>query len=317
MQAYYNPFTIRTLDNGWKCLIVKTKNVIQHPSVNDLLTKRFGSFSMFQTIPKSKLYFCHQDKKLNLYQISLIHGVCTIHVLRMYDESRLDQDIDSIISSIRDTTPIQSYVTLSVYMYLPYMMNVDVASILKVFRPSGQKEADIHGNTLYNRTKLYTCKWPLRHNISNLAPVVEIPSSTTLAPSAPVVSTAPLAPIPTTTMPAQPAPQPILPPPQNPTTTQTTTAPQTTFPSFTPPTTFGTSTPSFAPPTTTTQPPQPPSTNVFGNMTFGTTTNSVPSFGNTTNTLPSFGTTANQSTPAPAIFNTSTPAFTMGSTAKK
>ena len=262
MQTYYNPFSIKLLDNGWKCLSVKVKDVAENVSVDMLLKKRFGSFSMFRSIPKSKLYFCHFDTKLNLYQVSLIYGVCTIHVLRMYDETRLDQDIDSIISVIRDSTPIYSYISLSVYMYLPYMMNVDVSSLLKVFRPSGQKDTDIHGNTLCNRTKLYTCKWPLRHTISTLGSsesashkpstdASSLPVQVSVATSSPTIATQ--------TIPVQ----------SVATTPQNTTTPAP--PVFTLPNTPAPP-PVFGAPNTTTAPP------VFG----ATTNTTAPCFANTT-----------------------------------
>ncbi len=304
MQSYYNPFTIRSLDNGWKCLIVKVKKVVQHPSVNDLLVKKFGSFNIFNTIPKSKLYFCHQDNKLNLYQISLNHGVCTIHILRLFDETRIEADIDSIITSIRESVTIPSYITLSVYMYLPYMFNVDVMSLMKVFRSNGQKDNDIYGNTLHNRTKLYTCKWPLKHTVSTLASSSHDAPQTVVQPAVNTNTQTQQTPV-TTTAPPQPQTA------QQPTSLFGNT--QTTFPPSlfgnTTTTTTNTTQPLFGSTSTTTTAQPPP---VFG--TTATTTTVQPSiFGTTNTTQPLFGSTST-TTATPAIFNTGMPAFTIGTT---
>jgi hypothetical protein len=277
MTTFYNPFTIQTLEDGWKSLSVKTRDLIQHPSVRSLLERKFGPFTVFNSIPKSVLFFCHQDRKLNLYQISSIHDLFTIHILRMYDETRLQSDIDNIVSYYRSKAyGLQSHITLKMYLYVPYNLSIDALTLMSVFRAEGIKETDIHGNVLYTKIKLYTCKWRLSHTLAD----IKSHNTSTHRPSEPEVKPVPPPPQPLFTAPA---PAPVSTPPA-PTPTPAPT------PVFTPPPVFGapqtqnptigfTTPPVFGAPTTAapvfgaTPAPAPSATPCFANTTFsfGTT----------------------------------------------
>jgi hypothetical protein len=165
---HFNPFTIRKW-GGMTSLTVAARSLTEHPIVVQLLAKRFGEFSWHRAIDGSDLVFCFEAGKLNLYQVTQKCGIMTIHILRMYDDVRIEADLDSIMTTLREANQdVAAYANIIVALYLPHRFNVSISNLLTLFQNQGVVETDIHGTMLTTKTKLYILPWALKSTLQDL-----------------------------------------------------------------------------------------------------------------------------------------------------
>lgn len=165
---HFNPFTIRR-QGTQTTLQVAARKLSEYPVVTQLLTKRFGPFQWHTGIDGSTLVFCFEASKVNLYQVTEKCGIVTVHILRVYDDTRIEADLDALVSLLReDNRDAVPFATLTVLLYLPHSFNVNVSGLLQLFTNQGAVDSDIHGTMLQARSKLYAMQWPLRLALADL-----------------------------------------------------------------------------------------------------------------------------------------------------
>ncbi len=163
-KTVYNPITVRRHGDA-TALTVKMRDLAEHPSVAQLLTKRFGEFVWYPNIRKSRVLILHQEGRCNIYQYAEACGILTVHILRMYDDTRVDADVRLLLSHVReDNAEVADFVTLTILLFVPWSFNMNVGPLLARFANQGDRTTDAYRSAFAGRTRLYTMQTLLRDN---------------------------------------------------------------------------------------------------------------------------------------------------------
>jgi hypothetical protein len=162
MRQVYHPLTVRR-HGDVTALTVKMRDLAEHACVGQLLMKRFGEFTWYPNIRKSRVLIVHQDNRCNIYQYAESCGIVTVHILRLYDDTRVDGDVRIILSHLKEANQeVADFATVTVLLFVPWSFNMNVSSLLARFANQGERATDAYQTGFASRTKLYTLQAALR-----------------------------------------------------------------------------------------------------------------------------------------------------------
>ncbi len=162
MKQVYHPLVVRR-HGDVTSLTVKMRDLAEHASVGQLLMRRFGEFVWYPNIRKSRVVIVHQDNRCNIYQYAEACGIVTVHILRLYDDARVDADVRLILAHVREANEeVADFATVSVLLFVPWSFNMNVSTLLARFANQGERTTDAYRSAFSSRTKLYTLQAALR-----------------------------------------------------------------------------------------------------------------------------------------------------------